>query len=248
MVPQKSKVGIILAILLILSLAGAVTGFYSFRKERLKTIALNEELKNLKVEKRIIEEKLAEAKKRINELNTQLQAERTQTSELKNELERAESEKNQFYSQIKNLQYQLRKQEKIKQEWEAKQAQAQEEIQKLQAQLQASKDESRVQLGKIVVGPKQAPEETPPGALEQPRIAPALEGKVLVVNQDYDFVVINLGSRDAIDVGNIFSVYQGDSYIGDIKVDKIRETISACGFTSKEIKDKIREGDKVIGK
>ncbi len=256
--PQKDRVGIIiLVILLILSLAGAVIGFYSFKKERLKTIALNEELENLRVEKRIAEEKLAETETRIDGLNAQLQASQIQISGLKDELEKAESEKKQFYSQVEDLQYQLQEQERIRKEWEAKQAQAQDQIKELQVQLQKNRKEleaqsnksktgGQVALGKIVVGPKEATGKTSPAASGQPQTVSPLEGKVLVVNKEYDFAVINLGAQDAINAGDIFSVYHGDSYIGNIQVDKTRGAISACGFTSKELKDKISEGDRVI--
>ena len=78
--------------------------------------------------------------------------------------------------------------------------------------------------------------------------APALEGKVLTVKRKFDFSVINLGSQDGVKVGDIFSVYRNHRYIGDIQVDKSSEVMGVCLFASKEVKDKIREGDKVIRK
>ncbi len=75
-----------------------------------------------------------------------------------------------------------------------------------------------------------------------------LEGKVLVVNKDYEFAVINLGSRNGINTGESFSVYRNDDYIGDILVDKVQDAMSACAFKTQEIKTKISEGDKVVRK
>ena len=257
---QKGKPGIIiLVILLILSLSGAVIGFYSFQKERLKTIQLNTELETLKVAKRIADNKLAELGKRIDELNVQSEAERVQIKELNTKLEKAKGERNQFNSQIQILQSQLQNREKMRKEWEAKRIQAKAEINKLQALLQASKDELEAQskkleakeevaLGKIVVEQKEAGGEILSVELAQPQAAPTIEGEVLVINKDYDFAVINLGSQDGIDVSDMFSVYHNDSYIGDIQVDKAQEIMSACAFISGEVKDKIREGDKVIRK
>jgi hypothetical protein len=73
-----------------------------------------------------------------------------------------------------------------------------------------------------------------------------LEGKVLVVNRDYNFVVINLGSQQGIKLDDEFAVYHKEKYIGDIKVEKLHDSMSAAGFVSTQIKDKIAEGDKVV--
>ena len=257
---QEGKAGIIiLVILLILALAGAGIGFYSFQKERLKVIRLNGELESLKVQRRIAENKLAESTKKIDELNSQLETDRTQIKELNSKLERVEAENNQLDSRIAMLESQLQEQEEIKGQWEAKQIQAQEKINELQALLHATKDELEAQskklkrkeevaLGKIVVEQNQTVAGAPSTELTQSQSRPPLEGKVLVINKDYNFAVINLGSQDGIDAADLFSVYHNDSYIGDIRIDKIQEMMSACAFVSEEVKDKIREGDKVIRK
>lgn len=272
----KGKTGIIiLVILLILSLTGAIIGFYSFQKERLKVIVLNEELENLKVEKRIAEAKLVESRKRVIELDTQLQATRTEIEELNSELEQTKNQKDEFYSQIEKLQFQLQGQEKLKNQLEAKQIQALDQIDKLQIlvqELQAGKDEleaglnkfrteGEVALGKIVVEQKEIaldisseealsgiPSEVPSMESIQAQDIPTLEGEVLVINKDYDFAVTDLGSQNGIGVGDILLVYHNDNYIGDIQVDRIQETMSVCLFVSEAVEDKIGEGDKVIRK
>ena len=71
---------------------------------------------------------------------------------------------------------------------------------------------------------------------------------VLVVNKDYDFVVTNLGSKDGINAGNILSVYHKNKYLGDIKVERVHDSMSAAGFTATAVKEKIVEGDKVVRK
>ena len=274
---QKGKTWIIiLVILLILSLAGAaVVGFYSFQKERLRTIQLDTELENLKVKERIGENKLAELVKRKDELNVKLEAEQTKIKELDAKLDNTEGEKNQLNSQIQILQSQLNNQEKIRNEWRAQQIQAKAKIDELQALLKESKDElsalskeleakKEVALGKIIVEQKETGREILSGKqvtaeepsvedvasmeLSQPQDIAKIEGEVLVINRDYDFAVINLGSQDGIDVNDVFSVYHNDNYIGDIQVDKAQEIMSACAFISEGVKDKIREGDKVIRK
>ena len=311
---QKAKIDtVILVILLLLSLIGALGGFYYFQKERLKVFSLNAELEALKVEKRIAETKLAESQKKLDELNTQLKSAQAQIEKLNSELQQAKSEKTQFYSQVEELKLRIQKQEKIEQEWEAKLVKAEEEIDKLQALLKTAqidkeslqvelkklKPSDEVTLGKILVEQKKAVEEAmvkeeaiqeaeapvtlaqpaaepdleakvsvkeeaveeamvkeeaiqeaeAPVTLAQPAAEPALEAKVLEVNKDYGFVLINLGSRDGLSSGEGFSVYRQGSYVGDIQVERIQEAMSACGFLSKEIQNRIKQGDEVtLGK
>jgi len=74
-----------------------------------------------------------------------------------------------------------------------------------------------------------------------------LEGKVTVVNKEYDFVVINLGEKDGVSKGDQFSIYREGKVIGDIRVEKVHESMSAAGFAA-ELKDVIKENDLVIQK
>jgi len=246
---RKAKVGIIfLVILLILSLAGAAIGFYFFQQEKYKVDALSKELENVRAEREYIEKKLAESRSEVKELNARLDTTQRQIDELNSELKRAESAKNELTSQIETLQAKLQQQEKIREEWMAKQTQAQKEIDNLQtllnslrenkekletqiAQLEAKKE---VALGKIVIGEKR---------LSGEQAAPMLKGKVLVINRDYDFAVINLGRQQGIGEGDVFSVYHNNNYIGDIQVERVQETMSAFGFTTPGIENKITEGD-----
>ena len=116
-----------------------------------------------------------------------------------------------------------------------------------------------MELGTVVVSPQDAPvlKTTPaaakPGAtakqpVKQKAEKKAIEGKILVVNKDYDFAVINLGSKDGIGTGDAFSAYHSNKYIGDLKVEKLHDSMAAAGFGSAEVKNKISEGDKVVRK
>ncbi len=70
----------------------------------------------------------------------------------------------------------------------------------------------------------------------------------MVVNKEYNFVVINLGSKDGVSLGDMFTLVRGKSSIGDIKVEKLHDSMSAAGFISEDLKNKVREGDKVVKK
>jgi len=99
---------------------------------------------------------------------------------------------------------------------------------------------SGVQLGKIVVAHDAA---EGPGKMKVS--AAHLEGEILAVNNDYEFVVINLGLRDGVSSGDVFSVYQKNKYLGDVGAEKVDEAMSSANFLEGSLKNKIRQGDTV---
>ncbi len=68
-------------------------------------------------------------------------------------------------------------------------------------------------------------------------------GKVLLINRENSFVVINLGQDTGVIVGNTFSVYRDDREIAILEVIQIRSLIAACDIV-KESKT-IKVGDSV---
>jgi len=69
-----------------------------------------------------------------------------------------------------------------------------------------------------------------------------------VVNKEYNFVVMNLGSRDGVTAGSEFSLYHNNQHVGDVKIEKVHDAMSAAGFLAPETKDKVSEGDRVVQK
>jgi hypothetical protein len=121
-----------------------------------------------------------------------------------------------------------------------------------------------IELGKIVVSPEPEPI-TPPAPVKKTAKAPVktvkasavkkpaaktatLEGQVLVVNKEYSFAVINLGNKSGVQVNQVFSVYHNNRFIGDMKVEKVHDSMAAAGFLTSGLKFKINEGDKVVQK
>lgn len=210
----------------------------------------------------------------IEKLRIELREEKTareqaeaKTELLKRDLEqqkgfRSDLEKrfNQAQETVKKTEAQIRQLEVKKQELEAK-------ISDLERQSQD------VELGKIVVSSETAPGEVAEQAVEpaakkgkvaavtaesakkaikavkkeEANTIPEREGEVLVVNKDYNFVVINLGSKDGINIDDLFSIYHNDKYIGDVRVEKLHESMAAASFVF-SVKDKVFEGDKVVQK
>jgi len=89
----------------------------------------------------------------------------------------------------------------------------------------------RVKLDKIVVKPEEA--------------APDVEGQVLVVNREFDFIVVNLGQDDGMKTGALLEVSRGGKILGRVEVEKIYGNMSAAIILPDTNKDKLKEGDSV---
>ena len=71
----------------------------------------------------------------------------------------------------------------------------------------------------------------------------AFSGKILAINADNNFVVIDLGSSSAVKVGDLFNVWRAGQQIGTIVVIQTRDNISACDI--KKINVPLKIGDDI---
>ncbi|MBF0521454.1 MAG: hypothetical protein HQL24_00190 [Candidatus Omnitrophica bacterium] len=98
-----------------------------------------------------------------------------------------------------------------------------------QAKQTVAKDQ--VQLDKIVVSPKQVP-----------------EGRVLSVDTETEFVIINLGEKDGVRQGDLLAVYRGKDYLGDIKVTRLQAEMAAADLLPPFSSKLVRKNDQVVSK
>ncbi len=59
-------------------------------------------------------------------------------------------------------------------------------------------------------------------------------GRIVTVNREHNFVVIDLGKENGVDLGMTFKVYREDSYVGSIEAIQTRERIAACDIKDLE--------------
>jgi hypothetical protein len=91
--------------------------------------------------------------------------------------------------------------------------------------------EENVQLGKIVVEPSEIP-----------------EGKVLSVDNENSFIIIDLGQNEGIQEGMKMSVYRKTSYLGDVVISRIQPEMAAADFVPPLTSRKVRKSDRVVVK
>ncbi len=112
---------------------------------------------------------------------------------------------------------------------------------------QAAPD-STVELDKVVVASPAAFGASAPFASSSSsssQTVSALQGQVLVVNREYDFIVFNLGKNQGLQVGQEFQVLRGQEVLGRVRVEKVYDELSAAALLPDAKEDAIHEGDVV---
>lgn len=210
--------------------------------------------------------KLQEAKARIDSLTSELEQEKSVRLEALNKLEQARADLEQQKAKREDLEDRLNQSQedgkKIKEQIKVIQQQKAE----LEAKIKSLEPPaSTVELGTIVVNnetitvdakakakteAKMKANTLKPAKVEKKEKAlqaKSLEGKIVVVNKEHNFAVLNLGSKDGVSIGDEFSVLHAGKAIGVVKVEKVHESMSAAGFAA-ELKDIINENDKAVQK
>ncbi|MFA4991942.1 MAG: hypothetical protein WC569_05120 [Candidatus Omnitrophota bacterium] len=235
---------ILLVIATVASSALAVISFMGKEREYMKRLLLEDKLAATLKEKRDMEKdlegakgarqeleaKLAKTESRIKEITSQFEGEREKSemavSDLelkKKDLERLkvdlENEKKEKLSISKKLQDIQSDYDKVKKEV-SRLASEKSTLERKVSEL----EQKSVNLDKIVVSPMDDA-----GQAAAPRQARSfLQGKVLVVNRDYSFVVTDLGQDKGVQKGMIFEVRDGEDLLGKAEIDKVYDTMSSA--------------------
>jgi myosin heavy subunit len=209
---------------------------------------------------------LQEAKDRIATISEDLDKEKSARQDVSKELEQIKADIEQQKSSRQDIENKLTQAQnegrKLKEQLKIIEQQRTDLIAKIK---NLTSGASGVELGKVVVNNETTdPSKAEDSAAEKNVSAPVsetakeqtleadstfkpLEGKVTVVNKEYSFAVINLGQKDGVNIGDQFSVYHEGKVVGDVKVEKIHESMSAAGFAA-ELKDIVKENDSVVQK
>lgn len=73
-----------------------------------------------------------------------------------------------------------------------------------------------------------------------------LSGKVVAVNSEWHFVVLDIGSAAGVQVQGELAVHRGDQLIGKVRIIKVDENTSVADVSKDWLKAPIQEGDLVL--
>ena len=238
---------LVLILLIVASIASAVfavIGFMGKEREYMKRLVVEDKLaatlkdkrnleKELEVSKSAkdqaeakiakIEEKtkeissqLSEFKQKSESAGIELDAKKAELAKLKVDLENEKKEKLSISKKLDSLQSDY---DKIKRE-AARLTNEKIDLEKKVGELQ-DKQQS-VNLDKIVVNTSEGA-----GSIQEPKAA-VLQGKILVVNKEYGFIVNDIGQDKSVQKGAKFDVMDGQKFLGQVEIDKVYDTMSSA--------------------
>ncbi len=73
----------------------------------------------------------------------------------------------------------------------------------------------------------------------------ALAYKVVSVDREFNFLVVNAGLQDGVQVGDRLKVVRGGEDIATVKVEKIYQKFSASGIIDENARQRVVKGDEV---
>lgn len=230
----------VLIILVILLLGLAVTSLFFLRKENDARVDAEKKLDQTEQMLETFEARLSDSQKIVLQLNEKLTASQKETDDLANQLNLARVNADVAIEEKENLRLELESLKGSEGQLVERLDGAQKELDAVKSELNTLNEEKTslekkikdlqastgVDLDKIVVN---YPE--------------AKEGQVLVVNRDNDFIIVNLGQKDNISVGQPLYIYQNNKFLGVVKIEKIQQAMSVAALLDSNIKTAIKEGD-----
>ena len=266
MKPQGRILVILLGVVAIVSMAGAGAAVFLQMQERDLRLAKERELSLVKTEKEELEQELTDVKAAKDKAEDALAKTKTQVEEaaallaeekksketlaksvedrqkeidrLGKDLEQFKTERQSFVDQVAKLKTD---QDKLqKQLADLEQAKSD-----LEQKLMEASQQPSVELDKVVVTNGEGGESAagaPPAAAS----TSGLQGKIIVVNREYDFIVMNLGKNQGLSVGQEFQIVRGQQVLGRVRVEKLYDELSAAAIMPESNKDAIKEGDVVV--
>ena len=194
-----NKPKIIYAAIVILLIA-SISFYFLKEKEKRLRIATQNQLTQTTEEKKLVENKLTEIVLAKEQVEGELASEKEKSSTLKKELDDKEQ-------QIKTTLDRLEREITARKKVEVQLMIALKEKENLEAKVR----NPAIELEKIVIKP-----------------GSVTTGKIIMVNKEYAFVVVNLGSQHNVKVGDALSVYRNDEFIGKVQIERADEKMSAA--------------------
>ena len=191
---------------------------------------INGLLDELELEKGLREETKKEAQSLRDSLQSEAQTKEKLSQELTAKLDESQH-------RIAELESQLSQESGRSKELGNLTAQLQDRVQQLESKV--SGGEEQIELGKIIVSP--SPSTKPAKYVKG-------EGRVLTVDAENQFVIVNLGQRDGVAEGTMLSVFRGEEYLGDLKVSRVQPDMSAADFIPPLASQNVSKNDRVVKK
>jgi archaellum component FlaC len=256
---------IVLALLVVASIGAsvmAVIGFMGKEREYMKRLVVEDKLALTLKEKRNIEKELEAAKSakeqsdaKVTKIEEKLKDVSSQFEELKSKSETAATQLESKGKELVRIKVDLDNEKKEKLTISKKLDSLQTDYDRVKKQVsmltndkidlekkvQELQEKQSVNLDKIVVNPVERN-----ASAQAPVSNPVMQGKVLVVNKEYSFIVADVGQDKNVQKGAKFEVMDGARSLGQVEVDKVYDTMSsATALPGAKIND-MKKGNVIV--
>ncbi|PIP67752.1 MAG: hypothetical protein COW92_04825 [Candidatus Omnitrophica bacterium CG22_combo_CG10-13_8_21_14_all_43_16] len=214
-------------------LAMTLKGKRAIEKE-LETVKSAKEQSEAKITK--LEEKLKSATADMNDIRqkgeaaiAELETKNTELAKIKVDLDTEKKEKLIISKKLDSLQsdYDKTKREAIR---------LSNEKMDLEKRMLELREKQSVSLDKIVVNTNE----------DSPAQKPVMQGKILVVNKEYSFIVTDIGQDKNVQKGMKFDVMDGAKFLGQAEVDKVYDTMSSAAVLAGARINDMKKGNVIV--
>jgi chromosome segregation ATPase len=196
---------------------------------KLETVSLEEKLKELEEERVAFADEIGKKEELHKKLTKDLSASEQKIKALEAQL-KAEIERSQKLGQL----YEQKQKEEV--------AKAESVLKYQTDQATENKDVEKSTLGEsanlgieleeiVIVPSSPKTQETAREPIFEDSVvalSAALNGRILSVDTETEFVIVSLGEKDGLAVGNVLSIYRNENYVGDIKITRLQSEMSAA--------------------
>ncbi|GEM_PF-1332423 len=205
------------------------------------------ELTGLRKEYAAAQEKLVQAVASQETLSHSVEDRQKEVERLTKELDRVQTEHKETTTKLSELQSERESMKRQLTELEQAKGELESKVVELSQQPTVELDKVLVTgETKLSAGVKPAMTATAAPAVSAASGARSIpNGQVMVVNREYDFIVMNLGKSHGLSIGQEFQIVRGAEVLGKVKVEKVYDELSAAAILPESRKDSIREGDTV---
>ena len=199
-------------------------------REKNDKFQIQESLKTLKAENRLLREQLKTVSDRRQQLEAKTSDMQTRNAALESSFAKMEAFVRSKIMQMDSLKEEL---EILHSSAPSKENESSVYISEKPSYTSSESEKGSVDLPPIVVHRSQ---QTQTEELPQPKTAAFKKGNVLAVNKDHNFIIINIGENAGIKIGDSFQVFNArDEAIASIEVIQVRPNISACDIKKQNL-------------
>ena len=191
---------------------------------------IEKELTDFRNKAERLADKIEYEKRMKEQAENKLKTKENEFMSLKDKLEKAQGRVNKLEQKYENIQAKNEKlSSKLNQLRLAKKA--------LEAKIGITGQVEGVQLGTVVVRPQEVKEQKGQNQRTQ--------GRILVINREFDFVMIDLGRVNGVEAGMKFGVYHFGKLTAEVKVERVYEDMCSAIILNKEKEGEMQEDDLV---